>query len=109
MAFDLTITLSSILTVVGMILGALGLIITLRVMLKEFGMRLTSLEKSSTQQNAEISELRKLVIQMAVQTERLNGQNERMNSLDRRLEDLSHGRGFVREAFSGIRKDMAGT
>jgi len=93
MQFDMTITLTAVLTFLGMVVGAVGLVITLRVMLKEFSMRLSGLEKSTLQQANEIVELRKLVTQIAVQ-------NERMNSIDRRLDDLSHGRGFVIQDFN---------
>lgn len=99
MTFDLTITLSAILTLFGMAMGAVGLYVMLRLMLKEFGMRLSGLERATAQQGTEIVELRKLVTQIAVQ-------NERLNSIDRRIEDLSHGRGFVREAFAGIARDV---
>lgn len=98
MAFDLTITLSAILTLVGMGLGAVGLYVMIRLMLKEFGMRLMGLEKATAAQGSEIVELRKMITTIAVQ-------NERLNAIDRRLEDLSHGRGFVREAFPHLGRD----
>jgi uncharacterized coiled-coil protein SlyX len=104
MQFDMTITLTAVLTLLGMIGVVVGLVITLRVMLKEFGMRLTGLEKSSTKQADEITELRKLVTQIAVQHERLTAMSERITGLDRRVDDLAHGRGFVIQDFNGYGK-----
>jgi hypothetical protein len=49
-------------------------------------------------------ELSVIVTQQAVATVRMDSQGERLNILDKRLEDLRHGQGFVRGS-RGIEKE----
>lgn len=49
----------------------------------------------------EMIELRKLMTAVAVQKVMLEGQAERLNLLDRRYEELRHGRGYVVSTHQG--------
>lgn len=44
---------------------------------------------------SEIKGLSEVVVKLAVQTTRLDALNERFNLLDKRLDDLRHGKGIV--------------
>jgi hypothetical protein len=59
-------------------------------------------EEIATGQANEIGELRTeikglgaIMTDMAVQSQRLDNQGERMNAIEKRINDLAHGRGFI--------------
>ncbi len=55
----------------------------------------TAQAKEISEIKEEISAMRTLMTTVAVQKERLDGQGERLNLLDRRYEELRHGEGYV--------------
>jgi hypothetical protein len=54
-----------------------------------------ALKEQMASMQLEIKGLSGVVTQMAVQTVRMDGVSERMNILDRRVEDLRSGKGFI--------------
>jgi hypothetical protein len=82
MQFDGTINLGHILTLVGFAFGCLGVAMSLRT-------RLDSVEN-------ELKKMSGVLIELGRQDERLNG-------IDRRLDDLAHGRGFILEVPSSVK------
>ncbi len=74
MQFDGTINLGHLLTLVGFAFGCVGVAMSLRT-------RLDSVEH-------ELKKMSGVLIELGRQDERLNG-------IDRRLDDLTHGRGFI--------------
>lgn len=92
MTFDATINLGHILTFIGFAIGGLGVIWALKsdvkVLTRELGTmtdRLSGLEKKWDR-------VADAMTSIAVQESRLN-------SMDRRIDDLQHGRGFVLDNF----------
>jgi hypothetical protein len=82
MQFDGTINLGHILTLVGFAIGCLGVAMSLRT-------RLDSVENELKKMSGVLVELGR--------------QHERLNAIDRRLDDLAHGRGFILEVPSSVK------
>jgi hypothetical protein len=79
--FDATINLGHVITFFGFIIGGLAVVWALKYDVRYLSNRLVSVETKLEKFGAALTAL-------AVQ-------EERMNSIDRRLNDLQHGRGFV--------------
>lgn len=95
---DQTITLDTILKFaeIASIIGGGGLVFF------RLGSTTSRLEQALASQGVDVNDLKgdvkklnALLIEVAVQNQRLNGMGDRLNLLDRRYDDLSHGRGFV--------------
>jgi TolA-binding protein len=83
MQFDLSVRLGEVLTLVGFIATMIGAAYVVREQVKSLTNRMVSVE----------TELKKMTDVMV----QLGRQDERLNSMDRRIDDLQHGRGFVLE------------
>jgi TolA-binding protein len=81
--FDGSVNLGQILTLVGFSATLLGAAYVVREQVKQLGHRMVSVE-------AELKKMTDVMVQ-------LGRQDERLNSMDRRIDDLQHGRGFVLE------------
>lgn len=86
--FDTTINIGNILTLLGFVGGGFYFInqmkVELALLTKDIVLQNTKIDN----QAAEISKLGQILTDQAVQ-------NERMNNLDNKIEDLRNGRGFV--------------
>jgi hypothetical protein len=74
-----TVSLGNILTIVSFILGGLAFIWSMKGDLKISSMRLTNIE-------VEITELRKVIVTMARQEERINSMDERLLAQGKRVD-----------------------
>lgn len=81
MTIEPTVKVGDILTLIGFLVVGLGIIWAMRGELK-------MLSRDVQAQGAKIDKLEEIITLQAVQ-------NERINMLDRRLDDMAHGRGFV--------------
>lgn len=85
---EYTIKVGDILTLVGFIVGGLGFVYSMRGDLK-------MLARDVQAQGKKIEKLESVITAQAVQTQRLD-------DLDRRIEDLRHGRGYVQRDIDGL-------
>lgn len=81
MTIEPTVKVGDILTLIGFLVVGLGIIWAMRGELK-------MLSRDVQAQGAKIDKLEEIITLQAVQ-------NERINMLDRRLDDMAHGRGFI--------------
>ncbi len=97
---DLTITLGNILTALGMIIGGVIVFNGMRTTVSLLASRMDGMEKATQNIAQDLRALQVVVTENARLDERLNAQALRLNSLDQRVLDLSHGRGWVIEDFN---------
>ncbi len=88
MPFDTTVRLGDILTFLSFAVGGLGFAWSMR-------WEIRMLAKDVQIQGKKIERLEAVITNQAVQEQRLN-------ELDRRIEDLRHGRGFVQRDIDGL-------
>jgi hypothetical protein len=81
MTIEPSVKVGDILTLIGFLVVGLGVIWAMRGELK-------MLSRDVQAQGEKIDRLEEIITQQAVQ-------NERINMLDRRLDDMAHGRGFI--------------
>lgn len=84
----------------GDVLVFVGLLATLFLFVTRIGGYVYSNEvmmKDITELKSAIRDITRVLTEVAVQKTRLDAQAERQNLLERRLEDLRHGRGFIVE------------
>lgn len=81
MTIEPSVKVGDILTLIGFLIVGLGIIWAMRGELK-------MLSRDVQAQGAKIDKLEEIITLQAVQ-------NERINMLDRRLDDMAHGRGFI--------------
>lgn len=86
----------------GVICGGGFIIFKLGRVSQKFESSVARQEEIATGQAAEIGELRveikglgKVMTEMALQQQRINNIGERMNTYDKRLDELAHGKGFI--------------
>ena len=91
-----------IIAAVGACCAVLGVVITSLLTAGRIGHLSGAMEMSLTTQNAiiaemkkEISELGKVMTQLAVQTNRVDTLSSQVTQLSARVNDLAHGEGFV--------------
>jgi hypothetical protein len=78
----LNFNLGNLLTIITFIIGGLGFVYTIRADVKVTSVRLSAVEK-------ELSELRRVVVDIARQEERLNAIDQRMIMQGQRLDDTN--------------------
>jgi hypothetical protein len=78
----LNFNLGNLLTIITFIIGGLGFVYTIRADVKITSVRLSAVEK-------ELSELRRVVVDIARQEERLNAIDQRMIMQGQRLDDTN--------------------
>ncbi len=88
MPFDTTIRLADVITLLVFTVGGLSFLWTMR---SEIRMLAVDVKRQGDQ----IKRLEDIIIKQAVQ-------DQRLNELDRRIEDLRHGRGFVQRDIDGM-------
>lgn len=88
MSIDPSIRAGDIITLLVLGIGGLGFLWSMRGELK-------MLAKDVRTHSQKIESLQIVITTLAVQ-------NQRMNDLDRRIEDLRHGRGFINADINGI-------
>lgn len=88
--FNPEVTLGAILTVLSMLFIAAGFYFQTSYDSRRF--------KSDIQDiKTDLKILNKLVTDIALQNQRLDAQAERLNRLDSRIDELRHGKGFIKE------------
>jgi hypothetical protein len=95
MTFEPTIKVGDLLTVVAILLGGLGFLWTMRGELNMLAQKLQLQSEDLRMQSTKLEKLAEVITLQAVQSERLN-------QMDRRIEDLRHGRGFVQRDVDGL-------
>ena len=88
MSIDPSIRAGDILTLLLVGIGGLGFLWSMRGELK-------MLAKDVRMHSQKIENLQTVITTLAVQ-------NQRMNDLDRRIEELRHGRGFIKADINGV-------
>jgi hypothetical protein len=86
--FDPTISLGSILTIVGFLAGGWAFVLAMRSRIDVLTVEIQMLKDKSVQQGDQLIEFAKALVLLA-------RQEERLTAMDRRVEDMRHGRGFV--------------
>jgi len=80
---DMTISIGNLLTIAAFLVGGIGFVYTIRADVRSQGDRISSVED-------EIKEIKTVVVAQA-------RNEERLNAMDRRIDDLRRGRGFITE------------
>lgn len=89
--FDGTINLGHILTFIGILGVGMGFAFTLRNQINQVANSMSSLGERMKSAEGELKTISGVLVA-------LGRQDERLNAMDRRLDDLQHGRGFVLDA-----------
>lgn len=100
MAVDWTISVGSIIQVVGMIIGGLIVLVTLRNTVSE-------IQKDVSAVQIELRKMGDILTKMAVAETRLDNTDTRLTNVERDIRELRHGDGFVRGA-RGIDREYVG-
>jgi hypothetical protein len=90
MSFNPTIDIGDVVKFVSLLLGAFWFVSKMSGRLDMVTAEIKALENIVKGQTTELAEFSKALLQLA-------RQDERLNAMDRRLEDLSKGRGWQRE------------
>jgi hypothetical protein len=88
MPFDSTVRLGDIITLLAFLVGGFGFVWTMRGEIR-------MLAKDVQRQGDKIEKLEAVITHQAVQ-------DQRLIDLERRIEDLRHGRGFVQRDIDGL-------
>lgn len=96
-AFDPTINLGNILTIAGFIVGGWVFIWAMRSRLDVLTVEIRVLKENSVEQNKQLIEFAKALVSLA-------RQEERVSALERRIDDLRHGKGWI-TGYSGIDRE----
>lgn len=86
--FDATINLGHVLMAVGFLGGGYAFVLAMKSEIKMLAKDILLQNVKIDNQGVEITKLGQILINQAVS-------NERMNNLDKQIDDLRHGRGFV--------------
>lgn len=86
--FDSTITLGNILTLVGFLFGGWTFVWTMKGRIDVLSDEIKALKEQSVTQSKQIADFAQALVELA-------RQDERLNAIDRRVEDMRYGRGFV--------------
>jgi hypothetical protein len=89
------ITVGNIVTITAIVLGGLWTLFSIQGKVEGVGADVKRLGKRADLIETSMEDVRKAMIQLAVQDERMNNQDARMNRLAEELRDLKHGQGFV--------------
>jgi hypothetical protein len=92
MTFDATINLGHILTFFGFVIGGLGVIWALKSNVQILSGKIEGVTNRLTSMEEKWESVPAVLTDLAVQKVRLD-------NMDRRIDDLQHGRGFVLDAF----------
>lgn len=82
------ISLGSLLTIIAVLTTAVGFYYQTLYDSRTF-------KASIAEIKTDLKVLNKLITDIALQNQRLDNQGERINRIDARLDDMSHGRGFI--------------
>lgn len=93
MTMNWEFTIGNLLTIVMFGTSAITAIMLIRADVRILGLRISALEKTNETQNAKIDKLSELVTLFA-------RYEEKFLAMDRRIEDLRHGKGWVIEDFN---------
>jgi hypothetical protein len=88
MKLDFTITLGNVLTILGFIIGGWIFVSAMRSRLDVQTVEIQVLKDAAIEQGKQLASFAKALVELA-------RQDERLNSLDRRVEELRHGKGWV--------------
>lgn len=95
-------TIAEIIGITGAGAAILGLIVTILLVTGRLGQMAGTLETSLSNQESiitdlknEMVELRRVVTQIAVFSNRLDTQDQQVTLLTKRLDELAHGEGFI--------------
>lgn len=91
------------LTVLGV--GGIWALFKIQVKIDSTSAGVKRLEHRASLVETAIKELEKATVQLAVQTERMNQQDARMNRIAQEIRDIRHGRGFVLDLPGHINPD----
>jgi hypothetical protein len=87
-SLDLSVNLGNLITVVGFFLGGFMFVWAMRSRLDILGVELKVLKEASVEQNKQLLDFSRALVSLA-------RNEERVNALDRRVEELRQGRGWV--------------
>lgn len=90
MTFDMSISLGHVVTLLGFFLGGFGFVWTMKGELRVHAAYLKSLGERIVDVESEIKKIAEVLVV-------LGRQDERMNAMQRQIDDLRHGHGFVFE------------
>jgi hypothetical protein len=88
-------TVGNLVTIAALVIGGLWTLFAIQGKVEGVGADVKRLGKRADLIETSMSDVRKAMIQLAVQDERMNNQDARMNRLAEELRDLKHGDGFI--------------
>lgn len=88
MSFDWTVSIGHILTFLGFIFGGFGFVYAMRYEVRRVADGVEAMKGRMQSVENELKKMSDVLVE-------LGRQDERLNAMDRRLDDLQHGRGFV--------------
>ena len=92
---DWTISLGNIATLIGFLIGGVLFVFSMKSEMRVFGERFTVIDAQVKDIKLEVSGLSKAMVQIAVQSTRLDSLSERISTIDRRYDELRRGVGFI--------------
>lgn len=95
MVVNWEISVGNLIEIAVITVGGIWTLFSIRGKVDTVGADLKRLGKRADLIEISMDEVRKAMIQLAVQDERMNNQDARMNRLAEELRDLKHGDGFV--------------
>lgn len=97
MTIDWSIRFGDVVSFVGFALGGLSVIFMMKSDIRALALRLGFLEKTNEEQNKKIDNQSKEISKLGELLALMGRYEERMGALRRDMDDLRHGRGFIKD------------